>query len=161
MKQVISLTVNGDFHEVLAKPNETLAEVLRDRIGLTGTKEGCDTGKCGACTVLIDGEPARSCLILAVAVRNRKITTVEGLAKENKLHPLQEAFVNHNALQCGFCTPGFIMTAKAFLDDNPNPTENEIREAISGNICRCTGYDTIIDAIGAAARDKADGKPWW
>jgi len=150
MKQVIRLIANGETYEVMVKPSETLQDVLRDKLGLTGTKEGCDTGKCGACTVLIDGQAIRSCLTLAVSARDRKITTIEGLAEGDKLHPLQQAFIEYGAIQCGFCTPGMILTAKAFLDENPTPTEEEVKEAIAGNICRCTGYSSIIEAIQAA-----------
>lgn len=153
MKQVISLTVNGESYEVLAKPSDLLIDVLRDRLGLTGTKEGCDTGKCGACTVLIDGQAVRSCLMLALDARDREITTIEGLAEGGKLHPLQQAFIDHGAIQCGFCTPGMIMAAKAFLDENPTPTEEEVKEAIGSNICRCTGYSSIVEAIQSAALD--------
>jgi len=151
MKQVIRLIVNGETYEVIVKSSETLQDVLRDKLGLTGTKEGCDTGKCGACTVLIDGQAVRSCLTLAVSARDREITTIEGLAEVEKLHPLQQAFIEHGAIQCGFCTPGMILTAKAFLDENPTPTEEEVKEAIAGNICRCTGYSSIVEAIHAAA----------
>lgn len=152
MKQVINLIVNGETYEVMVRPSETLLDVLRDKLGLTGTKEGCDTGTCGACTVLIDGQAVRSCLILAVSARDKEITTIEGLASEEKLHPIQEAFVEHGALQCGFCTPGMILTAKAFLDENSTPTEDDIKVAMSGNICRCTGYSSIVEAIQAAAK---------
>jgi carbon-monoxide dehydrogenase small subunit len=153
MKQDITLKVNGESYEVRVKPSETLLEVLRDKLGLTGTKEGCDTGKCGACTVLIDGKAVRSCLTLAIAARDKEITTIEGLAQGEKLHPIQQAFVEHGALQCGFCTPGMIMFSKAFLEDNPHPTEKEIREALVGNICRCTGYVKIVEAIQASAKE--------
>jgi carbon-monoxide dehydrogenase small subunit len=151
MKQVICLMVNGETYEVLIKPSETLQDVLRDTLGLTGTKEGCDTGKCGACTVLIDGQAVRSCLTLAVSARDKDITTIEGLADGAELHPLQQAFIDHGAIQCGFCTPGMILTAKAFLDENPSPTEDEVKEAIGSNICRCTGYSSIVEAIQSAA----------
>ncbi len=151
MKQVICLRVNGETYEVLVKPSETLLDVLRDTLGLTGTKEGCDTGKCGACTVLIDGQAVRSCLTLAVSSIDKDITTIEGLADGNELHPLQQAFIDHGAIQCGFCTPGMILTAKAFLDENPSPTEDEVKEAIGSNICRCTGYSSIVEAIQSAA----------
>lgn len=151
MKQVIRLVVNGETYEVIVKASETLLDVLRDKLRLTGTKEGCDTGKCGACTVLIDGQAVRSCLTLAVSVEDKEITTIEGLAKGEELHPLQQAFIEHGALQCGFCTPGMILTAKAFLDENPTPTEDEVKEAIAGNICRCTGYSSIVEAIQGAA----------
>ena len=151
MKQVVCLIVNGETYEVLIKPGETLLDVLRDTIRLTGTKEGCDTGKCGACTVLIDGQAVRSCLTLAVSARDKDITTIEGLADGDELHPLQQAFIDHGAIQCGFCTPGMILTAKAFLDENPSPTEDEVKEAIGSNICRCTGYSSIVEAIQSAA----------
>jgi len=151
MKQIIRLVVNGETYEVIVKASETLLDVLRDKLRLTGTKEGCDTGKCGACTVLIDGQAVRSCLTLAVSVEDKEITTIEGLAKGEELHPLQQAFIEHGALQCGFCTPGMLLTAKAFLDENPTPTEDEVKEAIAGNICRCTGYSSIVEAIQGAA----------
>ena len=153
MKQDITLKINGESYEVRVKPSETLLEVLRDKLGLTGTKEGCDTGKCGACTVLIEGKAVRSCLTLAIAARDKEITTIEGLAHGKELHPIQQAFVEHGALQCGFCTPGMIMISKAFLAENPDPTEQEIREALIGNICRCTGYVKIVEAIQASAKE--------
>lgn len=152
MKQQIQLKVNGEFHEVQINPWRTLSEVLREELGLTGTKEGCGKGDCGFCTVLIDGKPVFSCLTLAIEVQGKDILTVEGLASGNQLHPIQQAFVHHGAIQCGYCTPGMIMSAKALLDRNPHPTEDEIREIISGNICRCTGYVKIVEAIEAAAR---------
>ena len=155
MKQVIRLIVNGETYEVIVKSSETLQDVLRDKLGLTGTKEGCDTGKCGACTVLIGGQAVRSCLTLAVSARDREITTIEGLAKVEKLHPLQQAFIKHGAVQCGFCTPGMILFTKSFLEENPEPQDEEIRKALSGNICRCTGYVKIIEAIQAAAKEMA------
>lgn len=151
MRQLIRLIVNGDPYEVVAKPSETLIQVLRNKLGLTGTKHACDTGKCGACTVLLEGKPIRSCLTLAISVRDKEISTIEGLAKDGELHPIQRAFIEHGAVQCGFCTPGMIMFAKAFLEENPTPQEEEIREALSANICRCTGYVKIIEAIQAAA----------
>ncbi|MBA7560014.1 4-hydroxybenzoyl-CoA reductase subunit gamma [subsurface metagenome] len=151
LKQLIRLIVNGDPYEVIVKPSETLLEVLRNKLGLTGAKHACDTGKCGACTVLIDGKPIRSCLTLAISVRDREISTIEGLAKDGELHPIQKAFIEHGAVQCGFCTPGMIMFTKALLEENPKPQEEEIREALSANICRCTGYVKIIEAIQAAA----------
>jgi aerobic carbon-monoxide dehydrogenase small subunit len=147
MKRIITLKVNGEEHDVLAKDNKTLLEVLREDLGLTGTKRGCDLGTCGACTVLIDGEARLSCLTLAVDAQGKNITTIEGLAVDGELHPLQSAFVEKGALQCGFCTPGMILTAKAFLDEQPDPSEAEIKKAISGNICRCTGYTKIVEAI--------------
>ncbi|OPY69283.1 MAG: Nicotinate dehydrogenase small FeS subunit [Syntrophorhabdaceae bacterium PtaU1.Bin034] len=145
------LKVNGQVHQVLAYPYETLLEVLREHLHLTGAKESCGQGACGTCTVLLDGAPVRSCLLLALDARDREITTIEGLASNGKLHPLQEAFVEHHAIQCGFCTSGMILTAKALLDRQPNPTEDEIRHGLSGNVCRCTGYTKIIEAVKAAS----------
>ena len=153
MKQVIEVTVNGETHEVLVETHRTLLEVLRENIGLTGTKEACDTGECGACAVLLDGIPVNSCLVLALDARGKEVTTIEGLAKNGKLHPVQKAFVEHGASQCGFCTPGMIITAKALLDENPKPTEQEVRQAISGNLCRCSGYAKILEAIKAASEE--------
>ena len=147
MKQIITLRVNGDEHDILAQDHRTLLEVLREDLGLTGVKRGCDLGTCGACTVLIDGEPHLSCLTLAISVQGKDITTIEGLAAGGELHPLQRAFVEKGAIQCGFCTPGMILTAKAFLDEQPDPSEGEIKKAMSGNICRCTGYVKIVEAI--------------
>lgn len=149
--QLIRLRVNGEEHDVVVSPNETLVEVLRDRLELTGTKMGCGEGACGTCTVLLDGKPVRSCLTLAVEVQSKEIVTIEGLAEGAKLHPVQEAFMQHGAIQCGFCTPGMILTGKALLDENPHPTEEEVRRAISGVVCRCTGYAKIVEAIMAAA----------
>ncbi len=150
-KRIIRLTVNGEEYEAIVTPNQTLLEVLRDSLNLTGTKEGCGEGACGTCTVLLDGKPVRSCLTLAVEVQGREITTIEGLAPMGELHPVQKAFVEYGAIQCGFCTPGMILTAKALLDENPNPTEQEARQAISGNVCRCTGYAKIVEAMLKAA----------
>ena len=150
-KKSVVLRVNGEEQELLIHPHRTLAEVLREELQLTGTKQSCNEGACGSCTVLLDGLPVRSCLLLAADVEGREITTIEGLAEEGKLHPLQASFVEHYAIQCGFCTPGMILTAKALLDANPKPTDKEIRQAISGNICRCTGYAKIIEAIKAAS----------
>ena len=150
MKKLIELKVNGEIYEVAIDTHRTLLEVLRENLGLTGTKEACDLGECGSCTVLMDGRPVLSCLTLAIEAQGKDILTVEGLAKEGKLHPLQQSFVDHGAIQCGFCTPGMIMSAKALLDGNPSPTEEEIKKAISGNLCRCTGYVKIIEAIKAA-----------
>jgi len=152
-KYTISLKVNDETYEVVASPNRTLLEVLRDDLHLTGTKESCGEGVCGACTVLIDGQPMRSCLLLAVAMEGKEITTIEGLSRGEKLHPVQEAFVMHHAIQCGFCGPGMILTAYALLNENPNPTEKEIRRAISGNICRCTGYAKIVEAVKSLAEE--------
>ena len=149
MKQLIELKVNGESYEAAVDSHRTLLEVLRENLGLTGAKEGCDLGACGACTVLIDGKAVLSCLTLAVDSQKKEITTIEGLAKEGKLHPLQQNFVNHGAIQCGFCTPGMILSAKAMLDKSPKPTEAEVKRGISGNLCRCTGYTKIIEAIMA------------
>ncbi|MDO8723355.1 MAG: (2Fe-2S)-binding protein [Syntrophales bacterium] len=149
MKQLIELKVNGESYETAVDPHRTLLEVLRENLGLTGAKEGCDLGACGACTVLIDGKAVLSCLTLAVDSQKKEITTIEGLAKEGKLHPLQQNFVDHGAIQCGFCTPGMILSAKAMLDKSAKPTEEEVKRGISGNLCRCTGYTKIIEAIMA------------
>lgn len=152
-KTAISLNVNNETHDIVSNPNKTLLEALRDDLHLTGTKESCGEGVCGSCTVLVDGAPVRSCLTLAVAVQGKEITTIEGLRVGEKLHPVQEAFVNHHAIQCGFCSPGMILTAYALLKENPTPTEAEIRRAISGNICRCTGYAKIVEAIKSLAEE--------
>jgi carbon-monoxide dehydrogenase small subunit len=150
-KRIIQLTVNGEDYDLSVTPNRTLLEVLRNELNLTGTKEGCGEGACGLCTVLLDGQPVRSCLTLAVEAQGKAITTIEGLAEGGKLHPIQQAFVEHGAIQCGFCSPGMILVTKALLDENPHPTEQEAREAISGNVCRCTGYAKIVEAMLAAA----------
>ena len=147
MKRALELKINGDTHDVLVSPNNTLLEVLRDKLGLTGTKRGCDLGSCGACTVLIDGEACLSCLILAVDAAGREILTIEGLAAGGDLHPLQRAFVEKGAVQCGFCTPGMILTAEAILGEEEYPTENMIRKKMAGNLCRCTGYKKIVEAV--------------
>ena len=147
MKKLIQLTVNDRDIEIAVEPNMTLTDLIRYEIGLTGTKKGCETGDCGACTVLLDGLPVNSCLVLAVQANGREITTIEGLENEQGLHPIQESFVQHGAIQCGFCTSGMILSAKSLLDKNPNPEEKEIRTAISGNLCRCTGYQKIVEAI--------------
>jgi carbon-monoxide dehydrogenase small subunit len=152
MKQV-RLTVNGALYELSIRPWETLLEVIRDDLGLTGTKEGCGVGECGACTVIMDGKTVNSCLVLAAEADGKQITTIEGLTNGDELHPIQEAFIKHGGLQCGFCTPGMIMSAKALLDRNPNPSEEEIRRGIAGNFCRCTGYTKIIESIKAAAKN--------
>ena len=143
----MKLNINGQLHEIEAEPWRTLLDVLRNDLGLTGTKEGCGTGSCGACTVLVDGKAVNSCLMFIAEAEGKEITTIEGLAGDETLHPIQQAFIDEGAVQCGFCTPGVILTAKALLDSNPNPTEVEIREAIAGNLCRCTGYDKIVRAI--------------
>ena len=152
MPQLIKLRVNDVTYEVTIEPQRTLLEVLRDNLGLTGAKKACDTGDCGACTVIMDGKLVASCLVLAVEAQGKDILTIEGLAKDGQLHPIQQAFVKHGAIQCGFCTPGMILSAKALLDRNPKPTEDEVKEAIVGNLCRCTGYAKIIEAILAASR---------
>ena len=151
-KRAIQLTVNGKGYERCVEVRMTLADFLREELGLTGTHLGCEHGVCGACTLLFDGEAVRSCLMLAVQADGASLMTVEGLAQGEKLHPLQQAFQDRHALQCGFCTPGFLMTAYALLNENPEPTEEEAREGISGNICRCTGYQPIIEAILQASR---------
>ncbi len=152
MTRTVRLRVNGQPHEAAVEPRTSLADFLREHLDLTGTHVGCEHGVCGACTVLLDGEPVRSCLLFAVQLDGAEITTVEGLADGDRLHPLQQAFWDHHGLQCGFCTPGILLTALALLEDNPEPTDEEIREAIAGNLCRCTGYHFIVDAIRAAAR---------
>jgi aerobic-type carbon monoxide dehydrogenase small subunit (CoxS/CutS family) len=151
----IILNVNKINYKVAVEPQRTLVEVLRDTLGLTGTKKSCSEGECGACTVLMDGRPAASCLVLALDAEGKEITTIEGLSEGEKLHPIQEAFVKHAAIQCGFCTPGMVMSAKALLDENPKPTATEVRKGISGNLCRCTGYQQIVDAILAASQAMA------
>jgi len=153
--KVIHMVVNGQDREIEVRPNELLADVLRERLGLTGTKIGCEAGECGACTVLINGKPTLSCLTLAIECEGKEILTIEGIgdAAKGELHPLQKAFVEHYGVQCGFCTPAMILTAKAFLEKNPSPNEDEIREAINGVICRCTGYMQIVESILAAAEE--------
>ena len=151
LKQPIELDVNGESLEVFIEPNTTLLQVLREELDLTGTKQACDTGNCGACTVLIDGNPVVSCLTLAIETQGQRIITIEGLEKGGKLDPLQQAFIDYFAVQCGFCTPAMILSAKALLDKNPQPTEEDVRVAISGNLCRCTGYVKIVEAVLAAA----------
>jgi carbon-monoxide dehydrogenase small subunit len=147
MKRLIRLTVNDRTYELAAEPNTTLVDLLRYQIGLTGTKKGCDLGDCGACTVLLDGKAVNSCLVLAVQADGRTVQTIEGLQTTQELHPLQQAFVEKGAIQCGFCSSGMILSAKALLDRTPHPQEPDIRSAISGNLCRCTGYQKIIEAI--------------
>ncbi|HOP46988.1 MAG TPA: (2Fe-2S)-binding protein [Desulfobacteraceae bacterium] len=149
-KTLICLKVNNKEYEVAVEPNKTLADLIRYDLGLTGTKKGCDMGECGSCTVILDGKPVNSCLVLALQAADREIQTVEGLESEEGLHPLQEAFVEHGAIQCGFCTSGMLLSAKDLLEKKPNPDEAEIRRAISGNLCRCTGYQKIVEAIGSA-----------
>ncbi len=149
----VTTTVNGDEVKFLADPRETLLDCLRDRLGLTGTKEGCGTGDCGACSVTLDGRLVCSCLVLGVEAQGKRIGTIEGMANGHDLHPLQRKFIEHAALQCGFCTPGFLVAAKALLDRNRNPTEEEVRYWLAGNLCRCTGYDKIIRAVMDAAAE--------
>lgn len=152
MKKVLKITVNGRLYDLYIKPKTLLIEVLRDHLQLTGAKRGCDTGSCGACTVILDGMAVKSCSILALQADGSEVTTVEGLADGNELHPLQKAFLDHGAVQCGFCTSGMLMSSKALLDENPNPDNWEIREGIDGNICRCTGYNSIVRAITDVAK---------
>lgn len=153
----ITLTVNGQAEQLQVPSQMTLLHALRDLLGLTGTKNGCEAGECGACTVLVDGEPVNSCLVLAVELDGREVTTIEGLARNGQLTPLQQAFAALNAVQCGYCTPGVLMAATALLARNPSPTPEDIQEALVGNLCRCTGYQRIIDAVLAAARQGGEG----
>lgn len=155
-KRIVSATINDEPVEFLCEPHQSLLECLRDVLGLTGAKEGCNDGNCGACSVLLDGRLVNSCLVLAVEIDGRQVTTVEGLADWQGLHPLQQAFIAEDALQCGYCTPGVLMAGKALLDRNPDPTEAEIRTWLSGNLCRCTGYDKIVRAVKAAAKRMAE-----
>lgn len=156
MKQVISFVLNGDLMELEVEPHWTLLYLLRERLELTGTKSGCESGECGACTVLVNGKAINSCIFPVMEIQGTTVTTIEGLAKPaGELHPLQRAFIEHGGVQCGYCTPGMIMAAKGLLDENPNPTEDEIRHALAGNICRCTGYAQIIEAIKAAIQTPA------
>jgi carbon-monoxide dehydrogenase small subunit len=156
MKRTLTLNINAEEHEVEVESNRLLLQVLRDNIGLTGTKEGCSIGVCGACSVIVDGRLVSSCLTLAVACAGKRIETIEGLAKDGKLHPLQQAFIEYGGFQCGICTPGQIMAAKALLDENPKPTEEEVKEWMSGNLCRCTGYYKILESVMAVVSDKID-----
>ena len=148
---MISFTLNGTRRHLEVRPEETLLDLLREELDLTGTKHGCDGGECGACTVLVNGRPVSSCLVLAPSIREREVMTIEGLADNGKLHPVQQAFIDHGAPQCGFCSPGMILTAKAFLEANPTPSRAEVRRALAGNLCRCTGYMKMIDAVMDAA----------
>ena len=158
MPQVrVSTTINGDAVSYLCEVDETLLDVLRDRLGLTGSKEGCGTGDCGACSVMLDGRVVCSCLVLGAEAEAREVRTVEGIANGDRLHPLQEKFLEFAALQCGICTPGFLVSAKALLDHNPDPSESEIRFGLAGNLCRCTGYDKIVRAVQAAAAEMRKG----
>ena len=155
---IITLTVNGKAEKVDVKPNETLLHVLREKLGLTGPKEGCGTGDCGACTVIVNGRAVNSCLVLAVEVDGAEILTVEGLKKDEELHPLQKAFIEEHAVQCGYCIPGVLMTALSYLMENPSPTEEEIKKAISGNLCRCGGYPFMVKAIKKASEVMKSGQ---
>jgi carbon-monoxide dehydrogenase small subunit len=150
-KILVHACINGEAVEFLCEPRQSLLEVLREELGLTGTKQGCDSGNCGACNVILDGVLVNSCLILAVEMQGKSVTTIEGIAPPEGLHPLQQKFLEHAALQCGICTPGFIVAAKALLDQNPNPSEKEVRRWLAGNLCRCTGYDKIVRAVLDAA----------
>jgi aerobic carbon-monoxide dehydrogenase small subunit len=154
----ITLTVNGEAYEISVKVNASLLDVLRDELELTGTKRGCDAGDCGACTVIMDGKAVNACLVLAMKADGRDIVTIEGLARGDKLDPIQEAFLEKGGVQCGFCTPGMVLSAKALLDKNPKPTKEEIKAGIAGNLCRCTGYKKIIEAIQSAAQRRSEGK---
>ena len=151
VKQAVKLKVNGEVYNLEVPPHRTLLSVIRDEIGLTGTKEGCGTGDCGACTVLLDGKPVNACLVLAVEARDREVTTIEGVAGDGALHPVQQAFIEKGAVQCGFCTPGMVLSAVALLKENPRPSRDQVKHAIAGNLCRCTGYVRIVDAVVAAA----------
>ncbi len=155
MKTHVSTSVNGQVHEVLVEPQQSLLEALRDEMGLTGTKEGCGTGDCGACSVLVNGRLVCSCLVLAVEAEGHEVTTIEGIAEPEGLHVIQKKFLEHAALQCGICTPGFIVATKALLEKNPDPDETTIRYWLAGNLCRCTGYDKIIRAVQDAAQELA------
>ncbi len=157
MEKAITLQVNSKSYSVTSEPDELLVDVLRDKLGLTGTKKGCGTGDCGACTVLLDGKAVNACLVLAVAAEGKSILTIEGLSGAEGLHSLQQSFIDHGAIQCGYCSPGFLMTAKALLAENLHPTETEVRAAIAGNLCRCTGYTGIVRAIMAAAEKRPGG----
>lgn len=151
----LTLRVNGERHEVRTEPHRTLLDVLRADLGFTGTKENCLEAECGVCTVLLDGMAVNACILLAAECQGRDVLTIEGLAREGELHPLQRAFIDHGAVQCGYCIPAMILSAKAFLDEPPVPTEGQVREALAGNLCRCTGYQKIVDAVLAAARELA------
>ncbi|PYM09136.1 MAG: (2Fe-2S)-binding protein [Candidatus Rokuibacteriota bacterium] len=158
-KTLLRLRVNGEDHDVAAATHKTLLEVLREEMGLTGTKHGCELGECGTCTVLVDGQPVLSCLALPIELEGREVTTVEGMAVGGRLHPLQQAFAELGAAQCGYCTPGILLTARALLAENPKPTRQEIRTALAGNLCRCTGYTKILDAVELAALRSTGGEP--
>ena len=157
-KVALHLTINGERHDVLAEPHRTLLDVLRPDLGLTGTKENCLEAECGVCTVLLDGRAVNACILLAAQCQGRDVLTIEGVGRDGRLHPLQQAFIDHGAVQCGYCIPAMILSAKAYLDEHPAPTEAEVREALAGNLCRCTGYQKIADAVLAAARELAHGR---
>ena len=154
----LTLRINGEVHEVTAAPHHTLLDVLRGQLGLTGTKENCLEAECGVCTVLVDGAAVNACILLAAECAGREVLTIEGLAGGDGLHPLQQAFIDHGAVQCGYCIPGMILAAKAYLDEEAAPTEAGVREALAGNLCRCTGYQKIVDAVLAVARQRTDGR---
>jgi aerobic-type carbon monoxide dehydrogenase small subunit (CoxS/CutS family) len=156
-KTIEAFNINGRVYDAMITPNMTLSELLREELGLTGTKHACGSGECGSCTVLVDGKPVLSCSTLAITVREKEIVTVEGLSQGPKLDPLQKAFVNHGAVQCGFCSPGMLMMATALLKENPNPTRQEVKEGLGGNLCRCTGYVKIVDAVLDAAKENGTG----
>ncbi len=158
MKKLISVTINDKEYELAVSPNQTLVDLIRNDLELTGTKKGCEVGDCGSCTVIMDGKPVNSCLVLAVQANGKKITTIEGVATDEGLHPIQDAFVEHGAIQCGFCSPGMILSGKSLLESNPKPTELEIRTAISGNLCRCTGYQKIVEAIKDVSEKATTGQ---
>jgi len=157
-KVALHLTINGERHDVLAEPHRTLLDVLRADLGLTGTKENCLEAECGVCTVLLEGRAVNACILLAAQCQGRDVLTIEGLGRDGRLHPLQQAFIDHGAVQCGYCIPAMILSAKAYLDEHPAPTEAEVREALAGNLCRCTGYQKIADAVLAAASELAHGR---
>ena len=157
-KVALHLTINGERHDVLAEPHRTLLDVLRADLGLTGTKENCLEAECGVCTVLLEGRAVNACILLAAQCQGRDVLTIEGVGRDGRLHPLQQAFIDHGAVQCGYCIPAMILSAKAYLDEHPAPTEAEVREALAGNLCRCTGYQKIADAVLAAARELAHGR---
>jgi aerobic carbon-monoxide dehydrogenase small subunit len=152
MERIVHLNINNEDYDVIARPSESLLDLLRDKLHLTGTKKGCNEGDCGACTVILGGRAVNACLVLAMEAEGQKILTVEGLAQGPEMHPLQAAFIKYGGFQCGFCTPGMLLSAKALLDENPDPTDEEIRQGISGNLCRCTGYAKIVESIREAAR---------
>jgi carbon-monoxide dehydrogenase small subunit len=158
MKQAITLTINGQDYDIIVEGRTRLLDAIREQCDLTGAKEGCSTGDCGACTVLVDGKPITSCMTFAVAMQGRALTTIEGLAQPGQLHPLQTAFMEYGGLQCGICTPGMILSAKALLDENPRPSKDEIRFALAGNLCRCTGYQKIVESVVAASEALSAGR---